>query len=289
MVSQNVLKALRQALTQDREIPLVTIGKGRADKGLFAKATGASREAIDTCLNEGDPLLTVVREVTSDDGVRKFVEINDRGIRILSASVSVDEIENLLSDAAPRFRGKLITECLASLRHQSEVAIEERRHAIESQEHIATAAINFTKAYLNDIDQERERLELSQAKVRADLDSISAIANRRHLKPIDSKDVVSTEADLDFQRDVAEELVFAWQDAHNRDAKSALERVMFNIGISAVGQAGEKLEFDGRWQQATDEVLPRQTVVIIEQGWRLVNARGDYLIARAKVARTQSP
>ena len=93
--------------------------------------------------------------------------------------------------------------------------------------------------------------------------------------------VPKTEGDIDFQRDICRELVFAWED--HQEARTALERVMTNIGLEPIGEVGQQVNFDNREHQTNSNFQPGQVCKIVEPGWQLVSPRGILMIARAKV------
>ena len=102
--------------------------------------------------------------------------------------------------------------------------------------------------------------------------------------------VPSSDAEIEFQRNLSEELVFAWQDAASSDTRAGLERALFNVGVERLNAPGDIVEFDGTTQHTEDEVAQGDPVEVILPGWQLVNPRGISLLARAKVIKaTPSP
>ncbi len=100
---------------------------------------------------------------------------------------------------------------------------------------------------------------------------------RRQLLPARDED------DLDFQRDAAELLVFAWQDSQSLEARGILEDTLFSLGLDPVGKPGAVIDFDGRLQHCSGQLNPGQKVRVTQQGWQLRNARGQHLVAKACV------
>lgn len=100
---------------------------------------------------------------------------------------------------------------------------------------------------------------------------------RRPLLPAREED------DLDFQRDAAELLVFAWQDTQSAEARGVLEDTLFSLGLDPIGKVGERVDFDGRVQHCQGQLSPGQKVRITRPGWQLRNARGQHLVAKASV------
>lgn len=93
----------------------------------------------------------------------------------------------------------------------------------------------------------------------------------------------SGDAELDFQRDACELLVFAWQDAESEETRQSLEGVMVTLGLDSVESSGATVEFNGVLHQCSTSVSKGEEVSVKVPGWRLKNRRGDYLIAKAQV------
>jgi hypothetical protein len=91
------------------------------------------------------------------------------------------------------------------------------------------------------------------------------------------------EDDLDFQRDAAELIVYAWQDTTSEEARAILEDTLFSLGLDPVGKPGDVTAFDGRIQHCTARLDPGQPVRVTRCGWELRNARGHHLVAKARV------
>lgn len=92
-----------------------------------------------------------------------------------------------------------------------------------------------------------------------------------------------SDADLDFQRDASELLVYAWQDAATTEAKALIEDTLHSLGLDPVGSPGEVVDYDGRFQHTEATLKPGQRVQVLQSGWELRNSRGAYLIAKARV------
>jgi len=91
------------------------------------------------------------------------------------------------------------------------------------------------------------------------------------------------EDDLDFQRDAAELIVYAWQDTASEEARTILEDTLFSLGLDPVGKSGVVTDFDGRIHHCTARLDPGQPIRVIRCGWELRNARGHHLVAKARV------
>src|SRR5438094_5968582 len=115
-----VIDALREAVRQDRAIRLVVFGKGRDSKGLFPKRTKPYGQAIKACLDKEHGFLEVIREERKGKTLHHFVRINHRGLETLVANLPVEEYGKLVGEAVPIYRGKLLQECLKSIRDRLE-------------------------------------------------------------------------------------------------------------------------------------------------------------------------
>ncbi len=91
------------------------------------------------------------------------------------------------------------------------------------------------------------------------------------------------ESDLDFQRDAAELLAYAWNDAESAEARELIEDTLYSLGLNPVGKDGDVVEFDGRVQHLEAVLEPGQKVQVLQPGWELANARGTHLILKARV------
>lgn len=97
------------------------------------------------------------------------------------------------------------------------------------------------------------------------------------------------DADRDFQAEMAQELVFAWQDA-DAEARVALARVMTNLGLTRLGEVGEHVAFDGRRYTTQGEPLfPGDLAVIEEPGWQLERGGHARTLVRAAVRGVEPP
>ena len=78
-------------------------------------------------------------------------------------------------------------------------------------------------------------------------------------------------------------MVFAWKDIANHEARNALESLMYNIGLEALGERGQVVLFDGRKHETEDPIDANQPVFVVDPGWQLTNSRGVYLICKTRV------
>src|SRR5947209_1522806 len=149
-----VLAALREAVRQERAIPLVGFGKERDAKGLFPTRTKPYGEAIKLCLDKEAGFLNVAREEGKGKAVHQFVTINDRGLDALVANLPTDEYGKLVAEAASAYRGKLLEQCLRSVRARLGQIEEQRTRLLEDRQRVAAATLEFMCAYVGRVEEE---------------------------------------------------------------------------------------------------------------------------------------
>jgi hypothetical protein len=286
-----VLDALRESLRHQDAIPLVSQGKRPEGKGLFPKRTKPYAQAIQTCLDKKHALLDIVREERKGKTVHHFVTINDHGLDALTANLPVEEYLKLVEEAVPDRRARLIDICLESVRRRVSQSEAERAPVTASRQRATSAMFALLTAYLNQLDTERKRLDQELADVTDVKARLLLVGADKNETPQDARKdlpdrpprVANSEEELDYQRDVGEQLVYAWKDADTQETQDALARVLFNVGVERLGEVGQRVEFDGRWQHTEDALFPGNPAEVVKPGWRLVNQRGSFLIARARV------
>lgn len=92
-----------------------------------------------------------------------------------------------------------------------------------------------------------------------------------------------TESDRDYQRDVTDHLVFAWQDAKTAETRLQLERVMFNIGLRRLGESEGVVPFNGLEHDTKDRLFPGDKAKVVEPGWMLLRGPKKKVLAKALV------
>lgn len=84
---------------------------------------------------------------------------------------------------------------------------------------------------------------------------------------------------------MSRELVLAWRDVGPGAVREGLERALINVGIEPIGEPGEVVSFDGALHDSDEDLISGDAVEVTEPGWRFRNARGEFLLARARVVR----
>lgn len=296
-----LVDALRQALQSDSEIRLVSSGKKSENRGLFATRSGANKQAIEACLNASSPLLEIERTEKKGKTQHHFVSITEEGIRWLANHVSVPDLADLLAEAPPDRRQLLFRE-LMRVTEQEFLRLRQEREAImERQRTAAESVMQFAKAFVASLDNEIAQLSDAMERVNhwreqsvavvSESKSIELITSSEEPirpasprpKPERSLPEPETETDVDFQRDLATQLVFAWQEARSEEARELLEAALFNVSVERIGEPGERVRFDGLWHETGDSVQGEEEVEVVQSGWQLINRRGKKILQRAKV------
>ena len=318
MADDLIVSALRKAIERDTEFRLVAVGETPEDAGLFPDRKGPAKKAIQACREGDKPLLLVREEPGKGKTPNEFARVTDKGLTTLAAQTPLTQFPELIAAAAPLLRTRLIRTCLRSLgRRAGELdpwnhrrlvqaclkaaqsqfdSIETRLQELLTEEQVLGDAINeFLKTTRTRIEKQKERLT-------GELDSISKAATalisgteataaeqpKRPRLP-EWRRVPATDAEIDFQKNQSEELIFAWQDATSPETQSALERALFNVGVERLNAPGDIVAFDGGSQHTDDDVAEGDPVEVVLPGWQLVNPRGTSLLARAKVIKTIRP
>lgn len=318
MSDELVLNALRKAIERDAEFRLVAIGDGADDAGLFPDRKGPAKKAIQTCTEGDKPFLTVREEAGKGKTPNQFARITDKGITTLAAQTPIKQFPDLIAAAAPLAKTRVIRSCLRSLARRSGDlnpwdyrrlvetclsatqgqfdAIDARLQEVFKEENILVDSINeFAKTTRTRIENQKQRLT-------NDLDSLSKAATSL-VSPTDAASsgkpqrpqlpewqrVPNTDPEIDFQRSLGAELVFAWQDTASPDAREGLERALFNVGVERLNAEGDLVVFDSNTHHTEDQVAEGESVEVVLPGWQLVNPRGTSLLARGKVKKASRP
>jgi hypothetical protein len=297
MVSSHVLEALREAVRHEGEIRLVTQGRKPEGKGLFPRRTKPYAQAIEMCLNVEKPLLEIIREEQKGKTITQLVKITPHGLQTLSEHTSPEEYEGLIKDAAPARQEELIEACVqASKKRLLEMATERDRLA-EAQQRITEVLLQMMTERVEQLEGEKrqreERLAQTvalQKRLSGMLDTLAPVGGEMSASPPTppatpprTATEPRSEEDFDFQRDITENLVYAWQDVSNPETQQALERGLLNAGVERIGEPGQRVEIDGRCHHTEEDIFPGDPAEVVKPGWRLVNQRGNSLIAKARV------
>lgn len=93
------------------------------------------------------------------------------------------------------------------------------------------------------------------------------------------------EAEEDFQRDVCEQLVFAWRESCSEETRRQLEQAMFNSGLRRFGTPGDEVAFDGLAHESAGLLLPGEKAVVEASGWKLDRRGRSRVLIKATVKR----
>jgi hypothetical protein len=272
-----VVEALGKALQQDS--PTKLTGSKATPSLLGASKSRAADAAKAICLNRDFGLFNIV-----DASAHATVEIAPAGISAFVQQMSLPELRAFRDRVAERYRSSFDVASLAKAKGEL-LTLRDAESAIQSQrKEIVTGHRQIVDGMQAEVKVAEQRL--AEARATAEWFKDLELPKERDEKTPPPDKV--TEGDLDFMRDVSEELVYAWQDAEGTEARDSLERVMLNAGLEAIGEPGQQLPFDGRLHVSDDPVEAGQNVLVSRPGWRLHSPRGAYLIARASVSLLQT-
>lgn len=288
--NQLVLSALESALQKDAEHRLTS--RGRSALGLLPAGTSAlHKQAVTFCLDQANGLFTAVRQTKEKAGkseqVVSFVTITESGIAALFENAKVDRYQELLDTSAAPHRQAALSVCRQIVERRLQSCALERSVIAKEERDISEFVRNLAEERLKQLELERRRLETESAAAEALVDQLRIGPTEAALppKPVSPPPVPTRDEDLDFQRNTARELVYAWRDADSPEAKALLARAMLNAGLHEVGKVGETVTFDNRQHETDQDLEAGDSASIIVPGWQLTNSRGRLLLARARVAR----
>lgn len=163
MVDNMTLSALREALRQDGEVRLVSLGK--KGKGLFPKRTGPYAQLIKACVDGDQPLLDVTRQETKGKTRHVFVRISEQGLETLLSHLPLEEFGTVLNEAAPTLQTKVADKCLNVIRQRFDQLEAQRTQVVTAQKQTAMTALELAKSYWDQMEAERRRLEQEMDEV----------------------------------------------------------------------------------------------------------------------------
>lgn len=312
--------ALAQAICWDGFVPLVSSPK--TGEGLFAYRKPPNKKVIARCLDADRPLLIIRSSGGTAPGqkVLESAQITDKGVATLVRLSQIEDFPRLVSQASATWKGRVLSHCLRAIvkrsgessRPSSGAVIREcfdaaQRHLDELsrklddivtlQDEIADAVTSFSKSTATGLSKQIKRLTdegkvLGEARAALvappEVDGLSPSVRNIGWERMQVGISANSEAALDFQRGLSQELIFAWQDSRNPEVRENLERVLYNVGVERIGSLGDAVVFDGSVHKTSDDLIPGEAAVVELPGWQLVNRRGVYLLAPVRVSRASS-
>jgi hypothetical protein len=292
-VSDLVIDALESALQSEGECRLISAGR---KKGLLpgGKLTAVKSKAIQQCLDSDLGLFTLRKAAEEKNAASlevDLVSITRLGIQLLLERKTPDERREVLENCANPHK-ELAQEVLLELAEKEIKALDAQRLALEAK---TEQLIGFAKKLVEDRSAVLNRVKAQLDKQRDELQHLlegspqqTVVNNGPAVRTPRSLPSPTTEGDLEFQQHLCRELVFAWQDNPEPDARMALETAMSNSGLERVGEPGETVSFDNRDHQTKSDLLPGQAATVVEPGWQLVSMGRSLLISRAQVRDAKS-
>jgi hypothetical protein len=274
------LQALRRGLERDSDARLVKAGTKPEGAGLFdGDKTGPQRAAIQLCLDQ--KLLEVVRTETVKSGKsvkeHRFVTVTPAGVDYLATRLAPKEAETLLRARLGQLDGQI---------RELELQLSQ---AVAAQQQGLVAIESLCAAYAQRLAGTAERLAGELRALRSQADTLRGRI-RRPEPPRDRQDdglEKPERAELpdiaESRRRLARETVVAWENISDPTAREWVEAALENAGVKPIGTAGEVTEFDGSLHQCIDPgVFSGKLVRIDQPGWLLPEARGEYLLSKAR-------
>jgi hypothetical protein len=314
-----ILNALRKSIEQSGVFRLVAAGEAPEQAGLFPDGKkGPAKKAIQECTEGEKPLLEVRKEPGKGKTSNEFAKITQTGLQRLFALAPLTQFPELISIAAPLLRTRVIRSALTALGERAEEldpwehrrlvedclkatqtqfdSIEVRLQKLVGEQKQLGESINeFLRVARDRFEQQRRRLaeELGSLADAATAlvpptEGATGDSPRRPRLP-EWQRVPTSNPEIDFQKNLSEELVFAWQDAATAEAKDALDRALFNVGVERLAAPGDVIAFDGSAHVTDDDVVEGEPVEVVLPAWQLVTPRGTSLLARAKVVKSGRP
>jgi hypothetical protein len=249
-----VLQALEKALLQDGEIRLV---KSRTENGLFADRRGMRAAAIEQCLSGDSPLLGVVRTEKRGRNTVEFVTLNPDGLNFLVSKVGPAKAKELLKTSLQRVTSRLkgVQDHMAGV-HAARDLVQHLVASLETQIRVHALAME---------------------------EGVREFESRLARLPSDGSPLDGPATEADFGRRALQQMVFAWQEADSTEARAPIERALLNSEAVRIGKPGEQLQFVGRLHECHEPVFPGDPVEIVQPGWLMLDSKGEYLLAKAKV------
>jgi hypothetical protein len=281
-VGDLVLAALEAALEQEGECRLVTAGRM---KGLLpgGPATAAKKRAKEQCLDPALGLFTVSQ--TTAGSKIDLVIITRRGIEFLIERRTPTQRRELLERSANPHKETVHEAVLRITTEELKRAQVERDVLDNRANELRQFVRKLTEEQLASLERTRTDLLRRQNELQALVDAATNAPSPRLVPPAPRHQFPQPvdDSDLDYQRDMCREMVFAWQDNPEPVARAALEVVMMNAGLERVGEVGDAVSFDNRYHHTESDLLPGQPAIVVEPGWQLISPRGTLHIARSEV------
>lgn len=304
----NVDDLVKQALLKIAlaESPLRLSGKG--DGFVFSGSTAPIKEAIARLKNETQPLI-----VEDGSGKAATIALTPAGLEQIVEVIPEASFVNAISRFAERLppaarvlflqdlvrKNPLSVAGMVSLMEKAVAAekIELATHAKEVEKQRAAeaaslAALERWKQLLE--ERKKQRIEALQRELQAEgaepeptIPKQVVAATNKAVNPLS---VPESSEDIAFRRNVARRLVSSWVDAwdsNKREAREFLESAIWNVsGFRQVGEAGQRLSFDGRYHEGGAGLFTNDPVKVSRPGWVLEEGNdSEYVVLKALVAK----
>lgn len=272
---QSATGARAQAITLAALEKAVRVGHGLpldgAD-GLFR--SGTARTVVEQCLATG--LLAEVRDAPK--AARPLHIITPAGVEFLLERLAPPQAAELIRSCLDRE-----SERLAELEDQLVEELRANQQSLALVAGAVEALVQRVEAFAanaaGEIDRARERVQEWQERLARVVPEAEAGRDKSKLP------TPTAEKDYSFQRALAQQMVFAWEETLGTAATEAIERALFNAGLDMLGRPGERVMFVPRHHECSDGALPGEMVEVVRPGWLLRDERGESVLAPVRVKR----
>ena len=254
------------------ETPLRLIKSGKME-GLVASRSGYNAALIRALTTTLPSLLELVGVTGKPETKPLFVRLTDAGLEGLSAGLAIADLDKALSQAATVYQSRFRDACVQSMHVRSHAIADRQKALVAESKKIIDFATQMVATQLAVLTGERLALE---RKIKEIAEAGTAQSRSVKFEPCHDRD-------YEFIQRIAELLIMAWQDTSDSEARSVLEGVFSNVGITPVGKMGETVSFDGRYHYTSVAVEVHENVVVVQPGWQLKTQRGPLFLAKVTV------
>jgi ElaB/YqjD/DUF883 family membrane-anchored ribosome-binding protein len=275
------LELLRKALLSGGEIKLI----GNAKDALLSGKISKSKEQVIKFIIDDKKLLARTREAQEGKGAKsktvQFVKITDDGISFLVENSKPTDRRQLLESCAQIHKSTIFQAIAAASKNklkEIETSIHklasESKDVVRAVQDLAKSQLDFISKLLKEYEKEKSSLVIEPL----DKEDVEGLQKAKML-------VSRTDGEKNFQRQMCAELVLTWKEYPEPEIRSALEQAMSNTGMEQLGESGQIVNFDNKFHETKDDLLPNDKARVVSPGWSYVTEQGAIQISRVQVER----
>lgn len=256
----------------------------QVDKGGALTAAGFERIASELPPEEARSVYDQLRDTLPDDQVGAVARVM---ARLLAPGERVGFVEGVIRRtplAAPELTPVLEeAKAAAAVEHEARIAAAAKRKA---EEDAALAALERAKQIVAELRQ--ARLDALKREYQAEGGNPTDLREPETKPERKIGPEPKSNEEKEYRRHSADQFAASWRaawDAKKDEARDYVESAMWNIrGLKLLGEAGQRVEFNGRYHECPAAVSSGQRVVIVRPGWVLEESQGDYVPLKALVS-----